>query len=139
MSNLRDQLLAIREKHGYLDPAIVVEEARDKRHPLHARFEWDDKVAGEAYRRQQAHELIQVVRKPYDGPNGPKDVRAFIAVPRPDSKQPAYEPVEEVMQDEMTRKIVLAQMEREWRTLQARYGDLVEFGDLIREALAGAA
>lgn len=137
--SLRDQLEAIREKHGYLDPDVVVSEARAKNHPLHARFEWDDKVAGEAWRREQAHRLIQSVRIKYSANDTPKDVRAYLAVPRPDSPRPVYEPTEEVMRDEFTRKIVLATMEREWQTLKSRYGDLTEFSDMVQASLAESA
>lgn len=133
---LREELEAIRDKHGYLDPEIVLTEASAKNHPLHGRFEWDDKIAGSAWRREQAHQLIRSVRIKYAAPDGrPKDTRAFLAVPRSDPPRPEYVPVENVMRDDFSRRIVLLQMEREWRTLQARYGDLVEFGDLVRATL----
>lgn len=138
-SSLRDQLLAIRDKHGYLDPELIVEEATDENHPLHSRFEWDDSTAGVAWRRHQAHELIQSVRIKYTTSDRPKDVRAFLAVPREDSMRPTYEPTEEVLASDEVRKIVLAQMEREWKTLQARYGDMVEFADMVRASLTKAA
>lgn len=138
-SSLRDQLEQIREQHGYLDPALVVEVATPKTHPLHDRFEWDNKAAGDAWRQEQAHRLIQSVRVTYMAGDRPKDVRAYLAVPRPESRQPTYEPTAEAMRDEFTRKIVLTQMEREWRSLQARYGDLVEFADLVAASLARSA
>jgi hypothetical protein len=131
-SSVRSQLLAIREKHGFLDPDVVVEEARDKNHPLHDRvFDRAPADAAHAWYRHRAHELIQSVRINYTTDDRPKDVRAFIAVPRPDTRKPMYEPVEEVMLDDFTRQLVLTQMSREWRTLKARYGDLVEFADMI--------
>lgn len=136
MSGVRDHLEAIREKHGYLTPNLVVEEATPKAHPLHGRFEWDNRLAGAAWRREQAHQLIRSVRVAYLTDERPKNVRAYLAVPRPDSLRPSYEPTETVMADEFTRRIVLTQMEREWRTLQARYGDLVEFADLVRASVA---
>lgn len=139
MMSLRDQLEAIRSEHGYLDPEVVVDVARDEEHPLHDRFEWDDSVAGEAYRRDQAHRLIQSVRVKYVTDDRPKDVRAFLAVPRADSPRPTYEPVESVMQDDFQRRLVLTQMEREWQTLRSRYGDLVEFGEMVHRDLKGSA
>lgn len=137
MSSLRKELDKIREEHGYIDPNVVVEVATSKTHPLHNRFEWNDKIAGAAYRRDQAHELIQSVRCKYTGSDGrPKSVRQYLAVDRPDSPQPVYEPVGEVMQDEFTRTLVLSQMDREWRTLQGRYGDMVEFAEMVKASLA---
>lgn len=134
--SVRDQLEAIREKHGYLDPQLVVDEARPKAHPLHDRLDWNDKSAGEAYRREQAHALIRSVRVAYVANDRPMSARAYLAVPRPEHKQPTYEPTEEVMRDEFTRTLVLSQMEREWRAMQARYGDLIEFGDMIRGSVS---
>lgn len=69
MSGLtRQRLVAIREEleklgtETRLTPETVVEAARDPRSPLHDRFQWDDSVAGEAYRLQQARALIKQVR-----------------------------------------------------------------------------
>lgn len=69
MSGLTKQrMVAIRaelEKLGteaLLTPETVVEAARNPRSPLHSQFEWDDGVAGEAYRIQQARALIKRVR-----------------------------------------------------------------------------
>lgn len=45
-----------------LTPEVVVEAARDPRSPLHTQFQWDDGLAGEAYRLQQARALIKRVR-----------------------------------------------------------------------------
>lgn len=140
MSDLREQLLAIRDKHGYLDPEVLVEEARDKNHPLHSRvFDRAPKDAAEAWYRHRAHELIQSVRIRYIADERPKDLRAFVAVQRPEARRPVYEPVEQAMEDELTRKVVLAQMEREWKQLRARYGDLCEFAEMVLATVQGRA
>lgn len=138
--SVREQLDAIREKYGYLDPEIVREEARPKTHPLHDRvFDRPPKEAAEAWYLHRAHELIQSVRVRYVSDDGrPKDVRAFLAVPG-ERVRPTYEPLEEVMQDDTKWRIVLAQMKREWQTLQARYGDLVEFVEMVRKDVGDAA
>lgn len=47
--------------HG-IRPEDVVEAARDKKHPLHSRFDWNDKIAGHKWRLQQARQLINSVR-----------------------------------------------------------------------------
>lgn len=138
--NLRDQLLAIREKHGRLDPHLVIEEARDEAHPLHSRFEWNDSVAGEAWRRSQAHDLIRSVRLVYreaTEQEAARSVRAFHAVRREDGH--AYEPAEEVIEDPFTRRLVLADMEREWKALRRRYDAFAEFADMVRRDIEAAA
>jgi hypothetical protein len=138
--NLRDQLLAIRDKHGRLDPVTVVDEARDEAHPLHSRFEWDDSVAGEAWRRSQAHELIRSVRLVYreaTEQEAARSVRAFHAVRREDGH--TYETAEEVIEDPFAKRLVLADMEREWKALKRRYEQFAEFAAMVRQDLEAAA
>lgn len=137
--SLRDQLQAIYDDHGKLTPALVVDEARDEAHPLHSRFEWDDAVAGEAWRRQQAHELIRSVRVVYkeaDEKNSEHSVRAYHAVRS--EKEYVYEPVEKVAKDDFTRQLVLKDMEREWRALRRRYEQFEEFLAMVRRDMDAA-
>ena len=129
--SLRDDLLAIRTAAGDLTPAAVVDAARPKGHPLHDRFEWNDRVAGEGYRRQQARELIRSVRVEFIRPSGePSSVREFHSVAR-ETDTRAYDPLNEIVDNPLTRKILLAQMRREWAVFKARYEHMAEFIDLI--------
>lgn len=50
------------ERDGRLTAAGVLDSARDSASPLHRCFEWDDSVAGERYRLDQARRLIRSVR-----------------------------------------------------------------------------
>lgn len=67
-----------------------------------------------------------------------RDVRAYVAVRQSDSHQPNYTPVEDVIHDEFARKLVLQDMEREWRTLRRRYDHFEEFTQLILADLGAA-
>jgi hypothetical protein len=136
---LRGELLAVREQTGTLTPQAVVDVARDPAHPLHSRFEWDDSVAGEGYRRQQAQELIRKARVVYqeaedDGP--PRLGRAFVAIPTADGH--VYDPVEEVVEDPIRRQLALNDMERAWKDLFRRYKDFAEFAGMVRRDLGEA-
>lgn len=138
--SLRDELQAVYDQHRKLTPALVVDEARPEEHPLHGRFEWDDSVAGEAWRRQQAHELIRSVKVVYReaDESGPQQhVRAFHAVRS--AAGHVYEPVEKVVEDPFTTKLVLSDMEREWRTLRSRYENFAEFTAMVRRDLEATA
>lgn len=128
--SLLSELQAIRDERGELTPALVVETARDPEHPLHSRFEWDDSVAAEKWRLEQASQLLRVVKLPAD-PSRPDDLRAFVAVKGKDSHKADYVPTEEALADEFVRKLVLRDMEREWRLLKRRYEHMREFADLI--------
>lgn len=139
-TDLRGQLQTVYDQHGELTPQLVLDVARDPEHPLHSRFEWDDAVAAEAYRRDQAHELIQSVKVVYRKANesgSERAIRAFHAVRR--EKGYVYEPVEKVVDSPMTQKILLQDMEREWKSLFKRFQEFEEFLALVRRDVSEAA
>lgn len=134
MSGLRDELLAIRNRRGYLDPDVVVEDATPKDHPLHNRFEWNNRVAGHAYRRIQASELIRSCEVTYTRGNGTQGkIREFHAVPAPDTGRTVYDPLDEIIQSPLSTEILLRQMQRDWEAMRSRYEGLAEFRDLVAE------
>lgn len=138
--SLREQLQSIYDRRGQLTPALVVDEARDPASPLHSRFEWDDSIAGEQWRKSQAQELIRSVRVVYREAtehDPAKSVRAFHAVRRPNGH--VYEPAEKVAEDPFTRQLVLNDMEREWMALKRRYEQFAEFAAMVRRDLEEAA
>jgi hypothetical protein len=47
---------------GPLTPQRVLAAARDTSNALHAQFEWDDAIAGEAYRIEQARTLVRSIK-----------------------------------------------------------------------------
>ena len=135
--SLRDQLLDIRERHGRLVPDLVVQEAESVDHPLHDRFEWDDTVAGPAYRRVQAHELIRSVRvvyRPADDVSPGQTVRAFHAI-RGQAGGYVYEPAEAIAADPVAATVLLRDMEREWQALKRRFEQFAEFREMVRRDL----
>lgn len=134
--SLRDHLQAIYDERGELTPALVVDVARQDDHPLHARFEWNDTVAAERYRREQAHRLIRSVRVNYRSAKTQStiSIRAFHAVPRVDDsgKQKFnYVPTETVINDPIVSRLILADMERDWQALKRRWEEFEEFWQLV--------
>lgn len=128
--SLRDQLQAIYDEHGKLTPALVVDVARAKTHPLHANFEWNDKLAGESWRREQAHTLIRSVRVIHDRVDQPPlSVREWHAVRQDDGH--GYVPTDDILSDPLLTKMLLADMQREWLQLRQRYEQFVEFRELV--------
>lgn len=137
---LRGQLQDVYDANGDLTPSLVVDAARDPSHPLHQRFEWDDSVAGEAWRREQAHRLIQSVRVVYreaTDKEGPRSVRAFHAVPTKNGH--GYIPVDQVQRDPLMTRLVLDEMQREWTALKRRYEHFAEFAAMVRADIDVAA
>lgn len=134
--SLRDILQALYTQNGELTPASVVAVARDEAHPLHSRFEWDDAVAGEEWRYQQAADLIRSVKIVYreaTESEAARSVRAFQAVRTPRGN--SYKPVDEIAGDPIARQIVIADMEREWKALYRRYAQFQEFVAMIQADL----
>ncbi len=137
MADLRAVLTAIYQKHGELNEQLVVEEARPEAAPLHHRFEWDNDVAGEAYRRVQAGELIRSVKIRFDVSGERKSVRGFISSrDAGDVERGGYRPTEEVVADDLALKILLRELERAIADVKRKYGHLKEFAAIVREAVA---
>jgi len=89
------ELERIHSEHGTLRAQIVVDEARPKEAPLHPAFEWDDSVAAEYYRREQARSLIktvQIVREDESGETKNEPVYVNVS-----AKESSYEPISKVV------------------------------------------
>lgn len=132
--SLEQELSDIYRRNGELTAALVVEAARPVGSPLHDRFEWDDHVAGEAYRRIQAGALIRSVKIRYgdDSDRPSRTVRKFVNTrPSPIEDHNTYMPVEEAARNDFTRQVLLRQMRFDWMSFQAKYERFKEFSELI--------
>ena len=139
MGTLREELQALYEARGELTADLVVDVARDPTHPLHTRFEWDDTAAAEKYRRFQAGQLIRSVRIKVldeDDPSHNYSIRAYQPVRTPAGTQ-AYQPTTEVVLDPFVSRLILADMERQWRALRQRYEHFHEFWKLVNADAQG--
>lgn len=137
--NLREALQGIADEHGRLTARIVLDEARNPKHVLHNRFEWDNKVAAEKYRIEQARELIRRVRVVYKPREDAQfsSVRAWHSVDTEEGR--VYHTAEEVAEDPFLLKLHLQNMEREWRSLREKYDRFAEFAEMVRRDLGEAA
>lgn len=139
MSDLRSALTDHYRRHGDLTPEGIEEEARPPDAPLHDRFEWDDTVGGYKYRLIQAQALIRSVRIEYTSPNSDekKFIRAFSSLHESgEAERQGYAPTEEILENEVTRRMLLRNMERDIATLKTRYGHLAEFAHMMQAAIA---
>lgn len=123
-------------------PARVVEAATPEDHPLHPLFEWDNDVAGPAYRCAQAAQLIRSVKITLTTENGSVEdhrVRAWLPARyagAEDAEPGTYVPTEAVESADQ-RQFMLRQMKREAAAFQRRYSHLAEFWQVI-DGLAAA-
>lgn len=59
---IRAEAIRALEQSGRLTAQRLVDAARNPRHPMHRDFAWNNEIAGEAYRLDQARTLIAQVR-----------------------------------------------------------------------------
>lgn len=81
-----EELARIKAEHGFLQPAVVVDESRPDDAPLHPAFEWRDPVAAEQWREHQATAIIRRVRVlPVDtAPSPQRQQRGRVMMPPPE-------------------------------------------------------
>ena len=123
---------------GNLDAGDVVTESRPEDAPLHQLFEWDDAVAAEEHRKNQARQIIRSVRveTPADDRKSPPKVVICYVSPAP-QKKPGYRLAEEAMADPVTREQVLNNALAALAGWKQRYADLEDIaGDLAGVAEA---
>ena len=98
------EILAKMEENGQLTAANVVKKARPEKSPLHCYFTWDDKVAAEKFREQEARVLIaSIVVTQEDG----QIERRFYNI---EVKDPEYKSIDTIMlsKDDSNKLLKLA-------------------------------
>ena len=106
-------LLELEKANRRLIPEDVVEAARDERHVLHGYFEWDDTVAGNLYRIEQARTLIREVKVQTVYEDRVIVVPQYVSDPDPDRKRNGYVHVDVVKQRaDDARRTVLDELSR---------------------------
>lgn len=75
------ELERIRKERRELTASAVVEESRPRDAVLHSAFEWDDRLAAEAHRLNQARHLIKATVQVLE--DEAKPVPVYFHVPRP--------------------------------------------------------
>lgn len=121
---------------GMLETQAVVDDARAISSPIHDHFEWDDAIAGEAHRRQQARELIRSIQFVVEEEiKGPREVNAFFHIETivDDERVQGYVNYEDIRASEDLRSQVITKARREahnWRNRYQDYDD--EFGEVFQ-------
>lgn len=119
------------EVGGELQPKHVVDAARSSNHPLHPHFEWDDAVAAEAFRLDQARNIIRIVRvEDVDSNEGTS--RAFLSIATKNGT--AYRAVDEVKRSAELQAALLQGAARDLDAFERRYKELVEVCQIVSKA-----
>lgn len=111
-------------EEGKKEASDLVDASRPEDAPLHSLFEWNDSIAAEMYREEQARCIIRCVcTVPDEIENGSEPVRAFFQIDKTTSD---YEPTYVIMSDEEKRKRLLDLAKRELASFRAKYQALKE-------------
>ena len=93
------------ENEGFFSPAVVVEASRPENAALHDVFEWNDALAAESFRLDQARYVI----------------RSIVVTS-----------LSHAMSSEDLRRQVLARALSELQQFQRKYADFVEFAGIVK-------
>ena len=105
-------------------PEVLLDASRDVNSPTHNEFEWDDSVAAEKYRVEQARLLIahvRIVRE--DNPTQNYKERGFVPVP---GARSVYVPLQTALDKEEYKKHLLKQAANDAQVFLAKYRRLEE-------------
>ena len=127
-----------------LTPEAVVQAARPPSAVLHPEFEWDDAVAAEEWRKEQARHLIAHIVVTYPQQNkDPLQVRAFQSLKVPQDGF-VFVRTEAALSESDARMRLLTQALRDLLALEKRYRDLQELAsvfaavEMVKKALDAA-
>lgn len=117
-------------EEGKSQPKDIVDASRPEGAPLHPVFEWNDDVAAELYRQEQARTLIRQIVVVQEVDDGKKiDYRAFFKINPVES---TYEPTIVIMTDEEKKKQLLDIAKRELTQFKTKYKMLTELAEVFK-------
>lgn len=139
----------IEQKNGSVSKELFLDASRSEDSPTHKMFEWDDKIAGEKWRLNQAHKIInslhlniqqsETEEKQLDLSldHKPMMIPAFVSVvPQKDNAQTVrarYVNVAAGMSDPESRSIILQNAMRLLRVFKNKYSAYEEFSQIISD------
>lgn len=125
----------IASEKGYVTSAAMVEAARADDSPLHSLFEWNDTVAGEKWRQQQAKTIIHNLKVVVEDPKTQTvlNVRAYLNTnPSQDGRSGAvYFNIKTAMENEELKAGLILRAKRELDAFAEKYRQLGELSKVI--------
>lgn len=119
-----EELEAIEQENGRVTKEAIVDRARPEDSPMHPLFEWNDPVAAEEYRKDQAHMIIRnlvIVIAPAEKESEPITFRAFPNANEDPTQEGYYVNIEKAMSDKEISQVLLKNALRELRAFQEKY------------------
>ena len=113
-----------------LTPEALVDASRDINAPLHNEFEWDDTIAAEKYRQEQAKSIIRhliIIRTDIQEVRKSKD-RSFVNT---GENNHAYVPLDKALSNEVWKNNLLKAAKADMKTFIYKYNRLAELTGVI--------
>lgn len=134
------ELSALYEKNGKLTAEIVIQEAKQKTHPLHEFFTWDNKEAAINFRLEEARMMIRTVKITINTGVTNVTVRKYVNIRttetdqvNPYGKKSEYTEIKDVLNDEEKKQMMFVQAVSELNAFRNKYHSLQIFERLFAE------
>lgn len=129
------ELERISDANGAADAARILDAARPKHSPLHPVFTWDDSVAAESWRRQEARVMansLVVVERNDDESEQRRPAFYHVSYTTDEGEEiSGYQPVSRVVEVVDARESAAAELLQHLRGLQRRYAGLGDLFDVV--------
>lgn len=129
------ELDRIKEKYGSVTPENVLEESEDTSSVLHGIFCWDDTTAAKNYRLIQAKKLIANIKIIIINEKVEVPIRAYVNVRKESGAYRTYEPIHEVIHNDVAYKDLLLQSKAEMNSFVVKYSQIEELNAVKAEML----
>jgi hypothetical protein len=115
---------------GCIKPHNIVAHAQAVTSPIHRCFEWNNKLAAEKYRIEQAKYMLRSIVVVQQVPDDePLLVRAFVSIKKND--EPVYTSIHRAVNDPEQWEFVLASAYEELKAWRQKYKDLQQFANIF--------
>lgn len=111
-------------------PENIVNLARDESTELHKCFQWDDSIAAENWRKQQARQVCQSLTVIVE--TGEEKAQAYRVIEH-DPVAKAYIPIVFTVRNQDEYSNLLRQAKAELKSFKARYAKLAELSEIIED------
>lgn len=136
-NDVMEELNAISEDG--ITPQEVVEAARSEDSCMHSIFEWDDSIAGQKYREQQASQMLRMIEIVHLDENEKPQHEPFRQFQVNSTRTHTYVPTKMIVQNMDEYQKLLERAKGELIAFENRYKTLVELDgvfDSIHELIA---
>lgn len=123
-----EEIMEICDSLESATPQDILEKARNESSELHKCFTWDDSIAAEKWRLNEARVVVrQLVIKEEKVPTDRPEVRLLYST----DNRSGYKPTEVILQKEDEYKSLLKQAYAELRAFKVKYAMLRELQDIF--------